>query len=223
MAFPVSPTNGQLHALGGKIFSWNSTKGVWKATTAINTGNVAAGNLTVVGTIFSSDIRLGGESLADRLTSVNSTISASGNTVSNALSIEIVNRISADTALSVRIDGISNQVSVTSADLVSAKSNLLSNINVVSNALSNEISNRISAVNVVSNALSAEIVNRASADTALGIRIDAVSQQVSVTSADLVSAKNNLLSNINVVSNALSAEIVNRCLLYTSPSPRDES
>ena len=145
--------------------------------------------------------------------------------LSNALSVEVVDRnsaiaaelsdrISADNALSVRIDGISNQVSVTSADLVSAKANLLSNINVVSNALSNEISNRISAINSeISNrtsAVAAELSNRVSADNALSVRIDGISNQVSVTSADLVSAKANLLSNINVVSNALSNEISNR-------------
>ena len=149
-------------------------------------------------------------------------LSNSISAVSNALSVETVNRVSADNALSVRIDSISQNVSVTSADLASAKSNLLSAINVVSNALSIEIASRISAVDVVvSNALSAEVVNRTSAvaaetsnrvsaDNALSVRIDGISNQVSVTSADLASAKSNLLSNINVVSNALSVELVNR-------------
>ena len=115
------------------------------------------------------------------------------NVVSNALSAELVNRISADNAVSAAAQSAINTVSI---------------------ALSAEISNRISAINSeISNrnsAIAVELSNRVSADNALSVRIDAVSNQVSVTSADLVSAKANLLSNINVVSNALSVEISNR-------------
>ena len=139
--------------------------------------------------------------------------------LSNALSVEVVDRnsaiaaelsdrISADNALSVRIDGISNQVSVTSADLVSAKANLLSNINVVSNALSNEISNRISAINSeISNrtsAVAAELSNRVSADNALSVRVDFVSNALSVVSAQLVSVDGKLSNAISALSNSVS-------------------
>ena len=88
------------------------------------------------------------------------------NTVSNAVSVETANRTSADNALSLRIDSISNYASVTSQQLSVETANRTS----ADNALSVRVDNVSNAVSVVSNALSAEIVNRTSADNALSVR-----------------------------------------------------
>ena len=133
------------------------------------------------------------------LASAKSNLLSNINVVSNALSVELVNRASADNALSVRIDSRSQNVSVTSADLASAKSNLLSNVNVVSNALSNEVSNRQSAsaaleshVNTLSNAVSVVSAAQLSA-------WNAISNEISVRTA----ASAALESHINAVSIAV--------------------
>jgi hypothetical protein len=103
------------------------------------------------------------------------------NVVSNSLSIETVNRVSADNALSVRVDTVSNAVSAEIVTRAAASAALETHINTVS-----------AAVNVVSNAASAEIVTRAAASAALESHINTVSAAV------------------HVVSNAVSAEIVTR-------------
>ena len=113
------------------------------------------------------------------------------NTVSNNLSVEISNRVSADNVLSAAINVVSIAVAalgdanVVSAQLLSVSAVLQAGVNVVSAALVVEIANRISADNLVSN-------------------------NISVVSAQVVSVSAVLQAGINVVSNALSAEIINR-------------
>ncbi len=203
-------------------FTISATRG--GATFALTTtsGSIPTSYMRMLAAANINDLNNFISAVSADLLSAKNNLQSAINVVSNALSAEIVNRISAGTALGVRIDGISNQVSVTSADLVSAKANLQSAINVVSNALSietaarisavdlvvsnalsAEVVNRNSAVNVVSNALSAEIVNRVSAGNALSVRVDTVSNAVSNEISNRISA-------VNVVSNSLSIETVNR-------------
>lgn len=143
-----------------------------------------------------------GSSAAAEFTSLmggaESAIVAAVNTVSNAISVEIVNRTSADNV-------ISNNISVVSAQLASVSAVLQGGINTVSNALSNEISNRTSAINVVSNAisivsnaLSVEISNRISADNVISNAVSVVSQAVSVVS-----------QAVSVVSAAMAMKTIN--------------
>lgn len=127
-----------------------------------------------------------------------SAIIVAANTVSNALSVEIVNRISADNVLS-------NNISVVSAQLVSVSGILQAGINTVSNALSIEISNRSSAVavvlnnvSIVSNALSVETANRISADNAVSAALNVVSNALSIVS-----------QAVSVVSAAMAMRAVN--------------
>ena len=150
-------------------------------------GSYTAGTgLLLSGTRFkiSSTVDL----VSDRQTA-SAALQSAINTVSNVLSIEKVNRVSGNNAVSA------------AAQL--AVDNLSANLASIDTKLSN-------AVSAVSAALSVAVVNRISADTALSVRIDSISQNVSVTSADVASAKSNLYSAINVVSNTLSTEIVNR-------------
>ena len=150
-------------------------------------GSYTAGTgLLLSGTRFkiSSTVDL----VSDRQTA-SAALQSAINTVSNVLSIEKVNRVSGDNAVSA------------AAQL--AVDNFSANLASIDTKLSN-------AVSAVSAALSVAVVNRISADTALSVRIDSISQNVSVTSADVASAKSNLYSAINVVSNTLSTEIVNR-------------
>jgi len=138
--------------------------------------------------------------IVDRV-SADGVLSAAVTTVSNAVSAETVNRVSADGALSVRLDSVVNRVSANSGvggggSVTSAE---------VVDAVSVEAANRTSAdgvlsaaVTTVSNAVSAEIVNRTSADGVLSAAITTVSNAVSAEIANRISA-------VNVVSQALSA------------------
>lgn len=131
------------------------------------------------------------------------------NRVSNALSVETVNRISADTALGTRIDTQSQSISTLSQQI----SVLSQAVSTVSQALSTEISNRVTAdaalstridtqsqsISVVSQSISVETIDRLSADVALSVRIDTQSQKISVLS-----------QGISVVSQTLSVETADR-------------
>jgi cytoskeletal protein CcmA (bactofilin family) len=170
MAFPISPTNGQTYSFGGVTYTYNSTYGTWNKSPLSNptsilgngqtflgntytfTGNinstststgtiVVTGGVGVSGNVYAGNVYSNGTVVATA-TAID-TVSNAVSVVSNALSVEIVNRVSADNALSVRIDTVSNTLS--------ALSNLVSG---VSNRLSVEINDRISAVNALSHAVS---------------------------------------------------------------------
>jgi hypothetical protein len=126
------------------------------------------------------------------------------NVVSQALSVETANRTSADNALSVRIDTASNAVSIVSQALSVETANRISAVNVVSQALSVETANRISAVNVVSQALSVETAARIAADNTISNAVSVVSQALSVEIVNRTSADNALSVRIDTASNAVS-------------------
>jgi hypothetical protein len=211
MAFPTTPTNGQTYASGGKIYTYNSTKGVWAVTSnvpfLIADLNAVSAAVNVVSTAISNEISVRTAASATLETHIN-TVSAAvavasalattadthADTVSVATAAELSNRVSADTALSARIDLVSNQVSVISSDLVSAKANLLSNINAVS-----------AAVDVVSTAISNEISVRAAASATLETHANAVSAAVVVASALATTADNH--ANTVSVAVGLKADI----------------
>lgn len=200
---------------------------------AISAGNVTISSLgTLEGVGFTLNTEKTGLEIAHRGGDVHVILGAVGlsTDVSQIISAETANRISADNALS---NTISNNASVVSQGLSLASQGL----SVISNALSNEISNRGSAVNVVSNALSNETSNRISAANVMSQGISVLSQQVSVlsqqvsvlsqahsalsnrvsqnsgvgggsgsvTSTKVSNIQSNLLSAISVVSQALSA------------------
>lgn len=149
------------------------------------------------------------------------------NVVSNALSIEIASRTSADTALSNAISAVSAQAASAINVVSVAAANALSVANVVSNAVSIvsvNAANALSVANAASNAVSVEIVNRTNADGTLSSAItlvsnaasnalsvaNAASNAVSLEIVNRVSADNVLSVAIHAVSNAVSVEIVNR-------------
>ena len=141
----------------------------------------------------------GGAGSAQPTSAQFSALSQNVSVISNALSNEISNRISADNALSQAISVVSQAVSV------------------VSNALSNEISNRTSAdnvlstaISVVSNAVSNEISNRTSADNALSNAINIVSTAAS-NALSVANAASNAASIVSVAVNAVSNNLSTLC------------
>ena len=86
MAFPTTPTNGQTYASGGKIYTYNSTKGVWAVT-----ANVP---------FLIADLNA---------------VSVAVNVVSNAVSNEISVRAAASAALETHANAVSAAVVVASA------------------------------------------------------------------------------------------------------------
>jgi hypothetical protein len=201
MAFPTSPTNGQSYSFGGVVYTYNSTYGTWNKSPLSNptsilgngqtflgntytfTGNVNStststgsmvitGGLGVSGNIYAGNVYSNGTLVATIIDTVSNAVSV----VSQALSVETVNRVSADNALSIRIDTVSNAVSV------------------VSNALSLEIANRTSA----DNALSVRIDTVSNSLSVLSNLVSGVSNRLSVEIADRVSA-------VNALSNSVSA------------------
>jgi len=133
------------------------------------------------------------------------------NVVSNGLSAEIANRLSADALLSGRV----NSVGAFGASVTSQEFSVVTvNIGVVSTALSIETAARIAkddlisnAVSVVSQALSAETSSRVAGDASLANAISVVSQAVSAETSARIAADNTLSNAISVVSTALSNEI----------------
>ena len=180
----------------GTVYYLDVVAGLLK-TTAPTTGAVR-----VVGVALSTTVMQLQIGTADDVASALSTLSQAISVVSNALSNEISNRISADNALSQAISVLSQQLSVLSqahsalsqtvSILSNAASNALSVANAASNAasiVSTAASNALSVANaasnaasVVSNALSNETSNRLSADNVLSQAISVISQQVSVLS-----------------------------------------
>jgi hypothetical protein len=127
-------------------------------------------------------------------------VSAAVSVVSQALSIEIVDRISADAALSVRIDTQSQLISALSQE----HSALSQNVSVISVAVASETSNRTSADNALSNTIS----NLASVVAVISNTISDAQSAGDAVSADLTSVKavlSNLTSAHNVLSNRVSA------------------
>jgi hypothetical protein len=154
---------------------FNSAQAQWVASTiAAGVGSVTSAELSAVsaaaasadatlsGRIDSTNTVVSNQGSAiavnsAQMTSADNAISAAVNVVSNALSAEIIDRISADNVLSNRINStntvVSNQGSAivaNSAQMTSADNALSAAINVVSNAASNALS----VANAVSNRLS---------------------------------------------------------------------
>ena len=119
------------------------------------------------------------------------------NAVSQGLSVEIVNRTSADNVLSNQI----SVVSVAAANALSVANAASNAASVVSNALSIEIVNRISADNVLSNSISntLSIVNVVS--NAVSIVSVGLANEISARAA----ADTNILSIISVLTDRVSA------------------
>lgn len=102
MAFPTSPTNGQVYTINGKTYVWNNTKGVWVVSTATSqiptllatSGGTITGDLTVTGvstlatanvTTINSGLAQNGNSNVGIAANGNVTISATG--TANVMSI----------------------------------------------------------------------------------------------------------------------------------------
>jgi hypothetical protein len=138
--------------------------------------------------------------------------------VSNNLSVEIGNRVSADNVLSNNISVVSaaaaalGDANVVSAQLVSVSAVLKGDINTVSNALSNETSNRTSADGLLSTIISGLSVERVSVSAVLKAAIDVVSNALSAEIVARGAAANVVSNAISVVSNAVSIETANRVI-----------
>lgn len=157
-------------------------------------------------------------SVANAASNAASVVSVAVNVVSQAVSVETANRISAVGALSSRVDTVSN-VLATAINTVSQIAD--SEISNRGSAVAAEISNRTSADNALSNlisavsaklsteisaisqALSVERVNRTSADNVLSVAIDVVSAVAAGAAAG-----NTYLTLQNNDTSALSAGIV---------------
>jgi cytoskeletal protein CcmA (bactofilin family) len=228
MAFPTSPVNGQTYTLGGVYYTYNSSYGTWNKSPLSNPTSILGNSQTFLGTTYSFSGNTNSTSTTSGTMVVTGGVGVSGNvyagnvysngtvvatataidTVSNAVSLETINRVSADNALSVRIDTVSNAVSIVSNAVSVETANRVS----ADNALSVRVDTVSNAVSVVSNALSVEITNRTSADNALSVRIDTVSNTLSALS-NLVSGVSNRLSveiadrvsAVNALSNSVSA------------------
>jgi hypothetical protein len=103
MAFPTSPTNGQTYTSGGKIYTYNSTKGVWAVTSnvpfLIGDLNAVSAAVNVVSTAISNEI------------SVRTAASAALETHANAVSAAVV----VASALATTADNHANTVSIATA------------------------------------------------------------------------------------------------------------
>lgn len=130
-----------------------------------------------------------GSATSNEVSIVSAQAASAINVVSNALSVEIIDRVSADNALSLRVDAVSQAASV----LSNAASNALS----VGNAASN-------AASIVSQALSVEIINRVSADNALSALIDTVSN-VASNATSIANAASNAASIVSQAVSVVSA------------------
>lgn len=195
-----------------------STKGLQSVINALSNRISASGGGT--GSVTSTE-----------LSAVSAQAASAINVVSNALSVETSNRISADNAISVFLQGISARSATVSTHGLQSVIDVLSNgISTLSNYVCNQVSalssngtaaigiqkafdalsNRIS---IVSNAVSVETSNRTSADNVIS---NAASHALSVANAASNAASNalsvaNAASNAaSIVSNALSNEISNR-------------
>jgi len=154
--------------------------------------------------------------------------------IESAISVEALDRASADALLVSALDLVSNSVSVEAAARIAGVDTVSAAVDVVENALSNEISVRAAAVNVVSNAvsvLSSVVIGNSaqmtSADNAISAAVNALSNVVSnrtsaivANSAQMTSADNALSAAINIVSNALSNEISVRTSAVNAVSDR---
>jgi trimeric autotransporter adhesin len=137
------------------------------------------------------------------------------NGVSNNLSAETVNRVSADAALSTRIDTqsqglsvLSQQVSALSQQVSAADAALSVRIDTQSqgiSVLSQKVSTLSQGLSVVSNALSVETAARIAGDSALSTLISAVSQQLSLQVSALSQVHSALSANVAAISLNLSA------------------
>jgi len=181
----VSPTDGQ-------ALMYNSAAGQWVNSTppaggggSVTSTELSAGDAAVSAQAASAlSNALSVLSVTDAALSVRIDSVANGvSIVSNALSNEISNRLSADIAVSAQAASALSQarsaLSVVDAALSARIDSVANGVSVVSNALSNEISNRISADNAVS-------ANAASANSDL--RSAAVGQRVLRVASTTVSA-----------------------------------
>lgn len=199
------------------------------AALSVRIDGVGGGGGSVTSQIFSAlSARVNTNSA--QMTSADGFLANGISIVSQALSVETVNRVAGDSALTTAINIVSNAVSALSAQV----SSLTSTVNTLSNTRSTMAGGSINQVlkknsntdydwswqadatggggaSVTSANLALEISNRISADNALSVRIDTVSNGVSIVSQALsvetvnrVAGDNALSVNINTVSNAVS-------------------
>lgn len=173
---------------GGSITSAEFLSLVNRVST--NSALVAGGSVT------SNEL----SALSAAMSSRASVLSQAISVVSNTLSVETANRVSADNALSVALDtAISNEASARGA----ADTNLESLISVVDDLISNEISNRTSASAILDakiSTLSAKVVSLASSLTSVDSHAATASAAATSVDGRLNSVRGDLSNWISAVS-----------------------
>lgn len=211
---------------------------VTAGTFIVDAGGATSDQLSAVNAALSNRITsvagmAGGGSVTSAELQAVSAAAASGiATVSNALSVEIANRISAvnvvsqavsalsqtnsanHVSINSRIDTVSNAVSALSQTNSANHASINSRIDTVSNAVSAlsqtnsvehaALSNRITSVAGLAGGGSVTSAEVAALSAALQSAINTVSQAVSVETAGRISADNALSVRIDTVSNAVS-------------------
>lgn len=197
----VNSVNSFLSGISARSVGDISTHGIQSVINALSNRISAGGGGG--GSVTSQELSVVAAGLSVRIDTVSNGVSV----VSNALSNEISNRISADNVLSNGISVVSNALSNEISNRTSAVNVVSNAVSVVSNALSNEISNRISADNALSQAISVLSQAVSVADAALSGRVNSVNSFLSGISARSVGdiSTHGIQSVINALSNRISA------------------
>ena len=169
----LSSTNHELLSLDNKLSNALSAEIADRhsVSAVLETHINAVSNLVSVVSVAAANAT----SIANAASVVAANATSIANAASNAVSVEIANRISADNVLS-------NAISVVSV----------------------AVANATSIANAASNAVSVEVANRQSASAALETHINNVSNAISVVSAAVAANSAQMTSADNAISNAVS-------------------